>query len=298
MDISDLTTRQIANALVIFAAAMPFGRDAVKAALMTAAAESSFKRYANDGTYNDDQHEVIWRWYGNKYGGPGLTLEQCQVIYRTHMVQSLTFIHDAVAGSALTTKDSVGHYQQREMYGYGTIVDLMDPAESTRIFLRGVPGFPSRVRHWSRTDKPKDLTIAQACQWVQGSEFPTGENYAPMEAVADQLINHFGGLPADKPLDWLETLMADQKALDDYRRQITGGPESVNDTVINILRSSEFKVNAGTVWEAPYNDPNAPDGETWPTPMHAFVTETNRRVVRMEKLLDALTDAVARLEAK
>jgi hypothetical protein len=219
MDIRDLTTRQIANALVIFAAAIPFGRDAVKAALMTAAAESSFKRYANDGTYNDEGHEQIWRWYGTKHGGPGLTLDQCRTIYKVHMVQSLTYTHDAVAGSALTTKDSIGHYQQREMYGYGSQADLMDPAESTRIFLRGVPGFPTRVRHWSRTDKPKNLTIAQACQWVQGSEFPTGENYAPMEAVAEQLINHFGGLPVDKPLD-LELLMADQAALDAYKEQI------------------------------------------------------------------------------
>ena len=40
MDISDLNTRQVANALVIFAAAVPFGVEAVAAALMAAGAES------------------------------------------------------------------------------------------------------------------------------------------------------------------------------------------------------------------------------------------------------------------
>src|SRR6478736_5321206 len=114
MRIDDLSTRQVANALVVFAAAIPFGPDAVKAALMTAAAESSFRRYANDGSYADEEHEQIWRCYGIRYGGPGLSLDQCRVVYRAHMAQSLTFTHDAVAGSALTTKDSVGHYQQRE----------------------------------------------------------------------------------------------------------------------------------------------------------------------------------------
>lgn len=196
MDLQDLSSRQVANALVIFAAAMPYGGDAVKAALMTAAAESSFKRYANDGSYADEQHEQIWRWYGNQYGRVGLSLEDCRKVYQAHMSESLLYPHDAVAGSAKTTKDSVGHFQQREMYGYGSLADLMDPSESTRIFIRGVPGSPTRIRYWLRPDKPKNLTIAQACQWVQGSEFPTGENYAPMEVVAEQLIAHFGGLPA------------------------------------------------------------------------------------------------------
>lgn len=232
MDIRDLTVRQIANALVIFAAAIPFGADAVKAALMTSAAESSYLRYANDGSYNDKDHEAIWRWYGDHFGGQrNLPLAECQRVYSAHLRQSLTFTHDAVAGSALTTKDSLGHYQQREMYGYGSVADLMDPAESTRIFLRGVPGDPTRVRHWSRTDKPMNLTIAQACQWVQGSEFPTGENYAPMEAVADQLIAHFGGLPETK--DWWTELSASN--WDEAKAELQGILDQKLDAAVNAI---------------------------------------------------------------
>jgi hypothetical protein len=74
------------------------------------------------------------------------------------------------------------------MFGYGTVADLMDPAESTRIFIRGSQG--GRTKRF--LDSPAGLTLAQRCQWTQGSEFPTGENYAPMEQVADELIARFG----------------------------------------------------------------------------------------------------------
>jgi hypothetical protein len=181
MDISDLSTRQIANALVIFAAALPFGGEAAKAALMTAAAESSFKRYANNG---DSQRPEVWKAYGGQRN------------FRDVIRQSLTFPHDAEAGAAWTTADSLGLFQQRPMYDYGSIKDLMDPAESTRIFVRGSAGGSTRYF----LESPKTLSLAQRCQWTQGSEFPTGENYVPMETVADQLIAHFGGLPKVK--DW------------------------------------------------------------------------------------------------
>ena len=200
MRLADLSARQRANARVIFDAAVPFEQDApgaVKAALMAAADESSFLRYANDGSYALDQAASIWRWYARTYGKDYPVLSTDRDIYRAHMRESLGFPYDKVAGSALTTKDSVGHFQQREMYGYGTIAQLMDPVESTRIFLRGVPGQPTKVRHWSRKDK-KGADIAAQIQWVQGSEFPTGDNYRPLGQVADELIEAFGGLPTTK----------------------------------------------------------------------------------------------------
>lgn len=207
VQISDLSARQLANGLIIFAAALPYGHDATKAALMTALAESSLLRYANNG---ESTRPEVWAAYGGREA------------FRTAIRQSLVFSHDAEAGAAWTTADSLGLYQQRPSMGYGSVADLMDPTRSTLIFLRGVPGQPRKVRHWSREDKPKSMTIAQAAQWIQGSEFPTGDNYAPMETVANQLITHFGGFPTKPPTDnttdWID--MADQGKLDDYRAQI------------------------------------------------------------------------------
>lgn len=184
MRLSDLSPRQIARAEVIYRAARPFGADATKAALMTAAAESSFLLYANDGSTKRADVPAYWR---------------------TVAAQSMAFDHDAVApraqgkpaGTWDTTADSVGHFQQRPMFDYGSIAELMDPAESTRIFIRGSHGGAGRTRRF--IDAPAGLSLAQRCQWTQGSEFPTGENYAPMEQVADELIARFG---PTAPLAW------------------------------------------------------------------------------------------------
>jgi hypothetical protein len=214
VNISDLTTRQIANALVIFAAAMPYGKDAARAALMTAAAESSFKRFANNGA---SERPEVWAAYGSRAN------------FRDVVRQSLAYPHDAEAGADWTTADSVGLFQQRPMFDYGTIRELMDPAESTRIFVRGSHDGKGRTRYF--LESPTTMTLAQRCQWTQGSEFPTGENYAPMETVAEQLIKHFGGFPADNT-DWILD-MADQAALDKYKREIVS---SVVSELNQILR--------------------------------------------------------------
>jgi hypothetical protein len=191
MDISDLNTRQVANALVIFAAALPFGVEAVAAALMAAGAESSYLRYANNG---DSTRPEVWQAYGGRQN------------FRDVIRASLLFPHDAEAGAAWTTADSIGLFQQRPMYGYGSIKDLMDPGESTRIFIRGSQGGKGHTRYFLQA--PKGLTLAQRVQWTQGSEFPTGENYAPMLAVVRQLISHFGGLPEEK--DWLSMVTREE----------------------------------------------------------------------------------------
>ena len=191
MRLSDLSPRQITRAEAIYRAALPWGADAVKAALMTAGAESSYLLYANDGTTKRSDVSQYWRDVAR---------------------QSMAFEHDAVApaqpastkpGTWDTTADSVGHFQQRPMYDYGTIAELMDPAESTRIFIRGSHGGAGRTKRF--LDSPKGMTLAQRCQWTQGSEFPTGENYAPMEQVADELIARFGPInPASWWVGWFK----------------------------------------------------------------------------------------------
>lgn len=164
--IYDLTAQQLTNAQAIYRAALPYGRDAVMAALMTAGAESSWLRYANNGKS---------------------TRTDVSAAAKRVAAVSLTFDHDAVAGEAWTTADSVGLFQQRPMFGYGPVADLMDPTRSTIIFLTG------NAAHTTRAfmDAPAGLTLAQRCQWTQGSEFPTGDNYAPFENVAAQLIERF-----------------------------------------------------------------------------------------------------------
>src|SRR5690348_8817111 len=99
MKLSDLAPKQIARAEVIYRAALPFGSVAAKAALMTAAAESSFWLYANDGS-----------------------TKRADVPQRARDVarESLSYEYDRVApklpastpaGTWDTTADSVGHFQ-------------------------------------------------------------------------------------------------------------------------------------------------------------------------------------------
>lgn len=193
--INDLKARQLINAQAVYRAALPFGRDAVMAALMTAGAESSYLIYANNGQS---------------------TRTDVSAAAKRVAAVSMTFDHDAVAGEAWTTADSVGLFQQRPSFGYGTVADLMDPARSTVIFLTG------NAAHTTRAfmDAPDGLTLAQRCQWTQGSEFPTGGNYAPFQAVAAQLIERFSGITA-APCDITEWItMADQQALAAYAQQI------------------------------------------------------------------------------
>lgn len=179
MKADELSPRQLANAGLIFEAALPYGVESAQAALMAAGAESSWLRYANNGLTTRDDVPMQWR-----------------ILAAT----SMQWPYDAVAGEAWTTADSVGLFQQRAMYGYGTIAELMDPGESTRIFVRGSSGGKGTTRYFLQS--PADLTLAQRVQWTQGSEFPTGENYAPFEDVAAELVTRFGGTIQSTEKDW------------------------------------------------------------------------------------------------
>jgi len=173
-------------------------------ALTTINAESTCQRYGNDGTYAGQDRKAVWGWYGG------------QEAYQRHMRLSLAQQPDVVGGAAETTKDSIGLFQQREMYGYAGLgrvphpdgpARLMDIVWSTRVWARGVPATPdSPSRWWLHPAVPQELTghddlsVAKRCQWVQGSEFPDGGNYLEAIPAAKELMAAFG-LPVP-PTDW------------------------------------------------------------------------------------------------
>lgn len=232
MKLSELSLKQIQRARVIFNAAAPFGADAVAGALMTAAAESSYKLYANDGTTKR---------------------VDVPVSIKIKVRESLQYDHDAVApqveawrpvGYWDTTADSMGHFQQRLMYNYGTIADLMDPEESTRIFLRGSKIAKTKCF----LDAPKELTLPQRCQWAQGSEYPSGENYEKEAVVTAQLISLFV-----READWLDMANKEEvreaflEALQSFKAELV---EAIHDDIVGILRAPEFELSKSKIAKA------------------------------------------------
>lgn len=277
MKLSDLSTRQIDRARVIFYAALPFGADAVAAALMTAAAESSFLLYANDGTTKRSDVPA-----------------QARQVAR----ESLSYEYDRVApnlpastpaGTWDTTADSVGHFQQRPMYGYGTVADLMDPAESTRIFIRGSKG--GRTRFF--LESPETLSLPQRCQWTQGSEFPTGENYAPMAPVAAQLVALFS---AESRKDWLDMASKEevQAAFQDATKGIdeNAGEARRQGAVLLGARSPATNVGEKSIGDQVLDAKPVKDGH----PVRTLLSDGNDRIVRIEasvKRIEALLAVIA-----
>lgn len=272
MRLSDLGPKQIDRARAIFDAAAPFGAEAVAGALMTAAAESSYWLFANDGS-----------------------TRRADVPARAREVarESLAFEHDRVApqlpagtpaGTWDTTADSVGHFQQRPMYGYGTVAELMDPAESTRIFLRGSRG--DRTRCF--LDAPKTLSLPQRCQWTQGSEYPTGENYEPMAVVVGQLMNLF-----TRGKDWLDMATKEEvkaafaEALEGFK---TGLVSAIHDDIVGILRSDEFRLSTGNIAEAVHarQITSAVNGKDYP--LSAIVGWTDMHASNIEAAMRFLVD--------
>lgn len=212
-DIKQLSTKQLQRAHEIFYLAMAYNDqdpDVVLGVLTTANAESTYAIIANNGLYAGEKKEEVWGWYGG------------QSLYKSHMRRSLLYPYDSVAGDAETTKDSLSLFQQREMYGYAgmgnsphpeAVARLMDPAWSVKVFIAGVPDKPTTVRHWldkrcpADLKKHDDLSVAKRCQWVQGSEFPTGGNYVEAMPVAHQLIELFGGLPNPSTSEYISHLL-------------------------------------------------------------------------------------------
>lgn len=172
MTSAELNARQIDNARRIVLAAAPYGRDAAKAAVMAARAESSLLVTANEG--KTTRADVPQKW-------------------RDIAALSMQCPRDTVAsGAAWTTADSVGLYQQRPMMGYCTpdlagVRTLMDLEQSTLLFVRG--GSPGGNPYFLKA--PGGLSLAAKVQWAQGSEYPSGDNYAPFEPLAEELVARY-----------------------------------------------------------------------------------------------------------
>lgn len=213
-DISQLGAKQLQRAKRVIEVASEYldkDPDVVLGALTTANDESTFRLYANDGTYAGKEREAVWKWYGG------------QDKYKAHMRLSLNpkYGADAAAGGAETTKDSMNLTQFREMYGYAgmgnkpvdaAIDRMMDPDYAIKVFCAGVPGQPGAVRSWLAAPDylhgHEDLTIAKRCQWVQGSEFPTGLNYLEAVHVARQLIARYPiAIPTPEPSGYIPRLL-------------------------------------------------------------------------------------------
>ena len=73
--------------------------------------------------------------------------------------------------------DSVGLFQQRVSMGWGTVTQLMDPAQSSaRFYARLV-----KVRGWTT------LSIGSAAQAVQRSAFP--DEYAKHTTLSQRIVD-------------------------------------------------------------------------------------------------------------
>ena len=88
---------------------------------------------------------------------------------------SLKYPNDGKASDA----DSIGVFQQRPSMGWGTVAQLMDPAQSAaRFYARLV-----KIKNW------QGLSVAGAAQAVQRSAFPSA--YAKHVTQAERIVDAF-----------------------------------------------------------------------------------------------------------
>jgi LysM repeat protein len=88
-------------------------------------------------------------------------------------------------------RDSLGLFQQRPSYGWGTAAEVQDAARATRVFFGG-PGDPNGARTRGLLDIPgwEGMSFAQAAQAVQISAYP--DAYAKWEAPASSWLAALG----------------------------------------------------------------------------------------------------------
>jgi LysM repeat protein len=88
-------------------------------------------------------------------------------------------------------RDSVGLFQQRPSYGWGTPAQIADAERSTRVFYGG-PHDPNGITTRGLLDVPgwQSLTFTQAAQAVQNSAYPNA--YAQWEAPAARWLAALG----------------------------------------------------------------------------------------------------------
>ena len=95
------------------------------------------------------------------------------------------------ATSTWGDRDSLGLFQQRPSYGWGTEAEVQDPARATRAFFGG-SGDPNGSRTRGLLDIPgwESLTFTQAAQAVQISAYP--DAYAKWEQPAHAWLAALG----------------------------------------------------------------------------------------------------------
>ncbi len=136
---------------------------------------------------------------------PGLTAEQvanAQLIVRIGRELGVPDRGIAIAlGTAMQEsslrnvtwgdRDSLGLFQQRPSYGWGTEAEVQDAARATRAFFGGA-GDPNGARTRGLLDIPgwQELTFTQAAQAVQISAYP--DAYAKWEAPAASWLAAIG----------------------------------------------------------------------------------------------------------
>ncbi|MBW9094047.1 LysM peptidoglycan-binding domain-containing protein [Microbacterium jejuense] len=136
---------------------------------------------------------------------PGLTAEQvanAQLIVRIGRELGVPDRGIAIAlGTAMQEsslrnvtwgdRDSLGLFQQRPSYGWGTEAEVQDAARATRAFFGGA-GDPNGARTRGLLDIPgwQNLTFTQAAQAVQISAYP--DAYAKWEAPAASWLAAIG----------------------------------------------------------------------------------------------------------
>jgi len=106
-----------------------------------------------------------------------------QMLANPSVLESLNFPHDGVGSD----HDSIGSAQQRPSAGWGSAVQLMQPAYNAEAFYGGPQG-PNHgsppglldIPGWQQMDK------GAAAQAVQGSAFP--ERYAQWQPAAEQIL--------------------------------------------------------------------------------------------------------------
>jgi hypothetical protein len=88
-------------------------------------------------------------------------------------------------------RDSVGLFQQRPSYGWGTPAQIADAERSTRVFYGG-PHDPNGPATRGLLDVPgwQSMTFTQAAQAVQNSAYPNA--YAQWEAPAGRWLAALG----------------------------------------------------------------------------------------------------------
>lgn len=173
-----LTTTQWQRASIIVAVGqtMRVPTRGIVVALAVARQESGFKNYANDGRGGDLASDQIG------------------------IARSLRLPHDAVG----TDHGSVGVFQQQWPW-WGTLTELMEPADAARKFYRALLA----VRGW------QDLPLTVAAQRVQRSAYP--DAYADDADTARRILEQIGGSTE------LEAAAYDSDCPDDAAAVVNGG---------------------------------------------------------------------------